>query len=97
MGKKNRDEYVESLEKEVKELKSLNRQLTKRLKKLDRNFKAVEQLTSQEKEEADKEIAKEKSQRCPACHEGKLHEIKIMDRILKKCSACEYRTKAIKE
>lgn len=94
MGKKNRDEYLESLEKEIKELKSVNRQLVRRLKKLDKQFKSIEQLTSGEREEADQEIEKERVQRCPACHEGRMREVTFMNRKLRKCSSCEYRTKA---
>jgi hypothetical protein len=98
LAKKNRDDYTESLEREVKDLKALNRSLMRRLKKLDRNFKAIEELTDSERHEDDKEVAKEeqtKATRCPKCYQGKLVDVTFMNRTLKKCSQCDYRTKAV--
>lgn len=97
LAKKNRDTYVESLEKEIKGLKALNRQLLRRLKKLDRNFKAIEELTDTEQLEDDKEVAKDeakKALRCPKCFQGRMISVTFMNRTLTKCSQCDYRTKA---
>ena len=97
MAKKNRDDYTESLEREVKDLKALNRSLMRRLKKLDRNFKAIEELTDSERHEDDKEVAKEeqiKATRCPKCHDGRLNDVTFMNRTFKRCSQCTFRTKA---
>ncbi len=97
LGKKNRDDYLESLEREVKDLKSVNRQLMRRLKKVDRNYKASEELTDKDKQDDDKQVqkeAKDRALRCPSCHEGRMLEIVVMNRCLRKCDKCEYRTKA---
>tara|TARA_R110000868_G_scaffold66014_14_gene197067 strand:- start:2821 stop:3135 length:315 start_codon:yes stop_codon:yes gene_type:complete len=97
LAKKNKDDYTESLERDIKQLKALNRQLMRRLKKLDRNFKAIEELTDSERYEDDKEVAKEEAKaatRCPKCLQGRLVSVTFMNRTLNKCSQCDYRTKA---
>jgi len=69
----------------------------RRLKKLDRNFKAIEELTDSERHEDDKQVQKEeqaKALRCPKCDQGRMVDFTFMNRTLKRCTSCEFRTKA---
>lgn len=89
MARKNRDTEVERLEKEVRDLKSLNRQLTKRLKKIDRQFRKNLEL---EEEELRKPPKREKIvPDCPACFKGNLMDIELGSKLLRKCNTCAYR------
>lgn len=90
--KKKEDDYITRLEKEIRELKSINRSLMKRLKKLDRNFKKVEDLEEELIEIYKNEEHKPKVQKCPECAKGTIIETNLGVRILKKCSeSCGWR------
>jgi chromosome segregation ATPase len=103
-------DYVEQLEKEIRELKSINRSLLKQIKKLSKG------INRQEYEEALEvvENGKEKEQQvrrknnrssdrnsgsggdCPACGKGWIREIDINGRVFGRCDTCEHRTKRIR-
>ena len=95
MGKKyDRDEeYLERLEKEVRRLKATNKQLTRRLRKIDRQFRISLEL----EEEAQRKIPKREKQKpdCPSCKDGYLQDVTFLDKKFKKCT-CGYRSKTEK-
>jgi uncharacterized protein with PIN domain len=87
MGRKrNNDDEIEILRKEIRELKSLNRQLLKRLKKVDKGYKEIKEV-----EESFEEIIP-KIDRCPYC-EGiiKSTEFTLVNgkkKNIKRCQDC---------
>lgn len=85
MGKRKKpddEDRVEELEQQIRELKSINRHLMKRLKKLDRGFKYDEIY--------DEDDVSNKNM-CPDCSRGELIEIFIINRKLTRCEICGYR------
>ena len=93
MGKKRNEEtYIEKLEKEVRELKSLNRTLIKRLRKVDKGYnKAIEDEKEKQDQELEKEFNVKKEEKCPECGKGRLVEIAFGPRVIRKCTLCTYR------
>lgn len=97
MGKKrNEESYVEKLEKELREEKAKNRQLIKRLRKLDKAYnRSIKEAEQEARDELEKEfhghVEKEEVEKCPSCGKGRLLEINLGARIIKKCSQCPYR------
>ena len=92
MTKKRKDDELTRLERENRELKSLNRSLMKRLKKVDRLWK----------EELDKELEEDEipaspplQKGCPECSQP-VAIINVAGRRLEKCTHCNYRTKAVR-
>jgi hypothetical protein len=94
MSRKKPKNEVEELEKQIRDLKSLNRALMRRLKKVDRNYR--ETLSQSEKEldnEQDQKIEEAKSRRsCGHCERGELVEVNIVGRIFTRCSVCDWRS-----
>jgi len=92
--KKQDDEYSR-LRKEIRELKSVNRALRKRLKKVDREYKEPE-ADEHEKllEDHFEEFTKQPS--CSHCGKGEIVSISIAGRKFERCNTCTYRSKAIK-
>lgn len=88
-SKKRKDDEITRLQKEVRELKSLNRSLMKRLKKVDRRIDYEEF----EIEEETPPKKKDKREGCPKCGQP-LESITIVGRTIKRCTECKYRTKA---
>lgn len=89
--KNNREEdKVESLEIQVRELKSENRQLHKRLKKLSRGYyKYLEEDVHEEPEP----IKKEEKRICFDCTRGEMVLHIILNRRFRECNVCGRRTK----
>ncbi len=88
VARKSRDEYTEMLEKQVRELKSTNRQLTKRLRKIDKQFRVSLELEEEEQRKAPK---KEKQPPdCPKCLKGYLVSIDLGAKKIVSCT-CGYR------
>lgn len=92
MGRKKNDredDIVERLEKEIRELKSINRSLLKRLKKVDKEYHKSLDAAEETKEEDLQEIAKPiKLKNCNDCGKGTIKEINLMGRIFLECSGC---------
>jgi hypothetical protein len=90
VGKKKREDDInDRLERENRELKSLNRQLLRRLKKVDRQFRA-----SQELEDETDEPVKQKEYDCPKCRKADLTELTFGKVTFVVCeAACGYREK----
>lgn len=102
-------DYVEQLEKEVRELKAINRSLLKQIKKLSKGInrqeyeEALETVENGEKEE---KINRRRTSRgdgrssrdgdCPHCGKGWIREVDINGRIFGRCDRCEHRTKRIR-
>lgn len=97
MARKSRDEYVEKLEKEVRALKSTNRQLTRRLRKIDKKFRETLELEEEEQRKAPRaEREPEVPFDCPKCSKGHLKDIPLGIKVLWKCTKCDYKeTKGI--
>ena len=85
------EEVIEQLQKEIRELKSINRSLLKRLKKVDREYhKALEE----EEEESPRPKVKKEEFSCTNCGKGHLVDNKsIPGRVFKSCTSCDYRGK----
>lgn len=89
-SKKRKDDEITRLQKEVRELKSLNRSLMKRLKKVDRH---VDYEEFENKEEDTSTKKKDKRIPCPKCGQP-LESISVANRTIKRCTDCKYRSKA---
>ena len=92
MAKKKDDSEIDRLEQQVRELKSINRNLMRRLKKVDRHYKEV----INEPEE-DKPAQEERTKRsCPECTRGEITEVNLLGRVFERCSVCDWRSKTKK-
>ena len=91
MARKDREEdTVDRLERENRELKAVNRQLQKRLKKVDRRFKAKrEMIETKEERELDKAEEKRPGD-CPRCKENDITEIDMGVKTYETCR-CGFR------
>lgn len=69
----------------IRQLKSENRQLKKRIKQLEKQF-----YTKIEKIEEENP----KLELCPSCGKGTLDCVVVAGRTFTRCDTCEYRTKA---
>lgn len=91
------EDKLEQLERENRELKSINRSLLKRLKKVDRGGSKLdkrerdEQLYIESNDDND-----EKTFNCPRCSRSNLIRVSVAGRLFFRCEICEYRTKAEK-
>lgn len=98
--RRNKDDTVEKLEKEIRELKSLNRTLMRRLKKTDRHYKEIEDEIEEQSSTEDIEKfykpTKQVSTVCPNCSRNELESITVVNRAFQKCANCGWRSKAEK-
>jgi hypothetical protein len=89
--KKKDDDEVTRLQKQIRELKSMNRALLKRLKKVDRNYE------EETKEELDQELEERyvelSDPTCKDCGRGNIIIIDLPSGKLKMCDVCKKRTK----
>ena len=84
MAKKENDEVIK-LEREIKELKSLNRSLQRQLKTRERKYKP-----EQDQDEIIKEDYEMKT-KCQKCGKGKKQLVDLGPRQLITCTVCDYR------
>jgi len=102
MARKNKDDEdeISRLEKEIRELKSINRSLLRRLRKIDKGFNDYVKETEYVKEE---EISRTKPNStarrsiCGSCGRSELTDITIAGRCFKRCETCGWRSKAEKK
>lgn len=87
MAKK--DSELDALEYQVRELKSRNRQLKRRIKELNRDLQTKSTPDEAIPEEAPKLDAAKK---CPKCY-GEVKFIHIVNRIIERCDDCGWRGK----
>jgi hypothetical protein len=95
MAKK--DDEVTRLQKEIRELKALNRSLLKRLKKVDRNY--VEETDPHEEAIEARKSKKQKEElqdKCRRCERGRIISVEVLGREFERCDTCDYRSKAQK-
>lgn len=92
MAKKKDDNEIDRLEEQIRELKSLNRSLMKRLRKVDRHYKEV----INEPEETSTEEEKGTKRSCPQCTRGEITEVNLLGRVFERCSVCDWRSKTKK-
>lgn len=78
---------IETLEKQIRELKSTNRSLLKRLKKVDRSFRKT---GSKEKDQESEYKEYNSIFLCPECHKGAIVVLPLGPRILNKCTVCDW-------
>lgn len=98
MSKKKPQDEVEELEQQIRELKSINRALLRRLKKVDRNYKEVfdeKELEDEYRKKAKEEKRVERT--CTHCERGELTEIDILGRIFTRCTVCDWKSGAKKK
>lgn len=88
---KREEDIVERLEKENRELKGLVRSLQKRLKKVDKDYRA--ELEETKKEKAIQEDGKFHRVKVPCehCGKGEIIEVDLAGRIFFKCSVCDFK------
>lgn len=91
--KKKKDlDHTEKLELEIRELKALNRTLMKRLKKVDRDFRKIEDLEAELEDYHKQEDFTPKKKVCPSCTRGAIIEVDLGTRTLRRCElACGWR------
>lgn len=94
MGRRNKNDEVERLEQEVRELKAVNRSLQKRIKKLDRGYREEEDNSKKPKREVPADKEEPVGRACPECHTGTEVERIVLDRRWLECTKCDRRTKA---
>lgn len=95
-AKREQDE-ITRLEREIRELKSINRSLMKQLKKLAKGIhkeEIEEALDSLETKKEEVEVNKHK--KCPNCARSSLIETDINGRIFQNCPICEYKSGLIR-
>jgi hypothetical protein len=90
------EETIERLENEIRELKSLNRSLLRRLKKVDKGYYKNRDEDDEESVEAPKEYFKEQKKSCTNCAKGELIEVSVAGRKFIRCELCGFRSKAEK-
>lgn len=76
---------TEHLRGQIKNLKSENRQLRKRLKELEKQSHFYEEIA----DEAIEEVKVKNT--CKACGEGVLQEVDLGIKVLVKCDSCDYK------
>lgn len=91
MAKKKTEDEVTRLEEQIRELKSVNRSLMKRLKKVDRHYKDV--INERDEETPEKEGTK---RTCPHCERGDVTEVDLLGRVFERCTVCDWRSKTKK-
>lgn len=84
MSKKQKPDEVTQLEKELKELKSINRSLMRQLKKHNREYKP-------EQEEEEIQTQYKDTNKCDQCGKGEKLITKLGPRTLITCSLCDFR------
>lgn len=88
---------IERLEKEVRELKSINRSLLKQIKKLAKGIhrQEYEDAVGMVENGPEKEERKDSGKRCPECSSPGLREVNIAGRRFSRCSICDFKSKRI--
>jgi hypothetical protein len=95
--RKNKEEdEVEKLEKEIRELKSLNRSLLRRLRKIDKGFNEYVKEANHEEEEEPR-TPPERRSLCSSCGRSELTNITVAGRCFKRCELCGWRSKTEKK
>ena len=100
MARKRKDDEdeISRLEKEIRELKSLNRSLLRRLRKVDKGFgEYAKEIDYGKEEEKQKPITTVKRPLCGSCGRSELTDITIAGRCFKRCEVCGWRSKAEKK
>lgn len=95
MGRKKlvEDDEVERLQKEVRELKSLNRSLMKRLKKIDREYaEEIEKANSERAQSEDVPSVQTRRSLCGHCGKGNIVTVDIVGRKFQKCDTCDWKS-----
>lgn len=84
------EDYIESLEQKLRDLKSENRYLNKQLKKVTRGYR---KYLNEEPVEEIKKPSKDDPKDCWECSRGKLIVKVVLDRRFRECDVCGKRTK----
>ena len=93
MGRKRTEEdQVESLERKIRELKSINRSLMKRLKNVSRGYKRYLSEDVETPYEQGERPKKEEQKVCFDCGRGTMDIKIILNRRWRECSVCGKRT-----
>jgi len=92
MAKKKDDSEIDRLEQQVRELKSINRSLMKRLRKVDRHYKEV--INEPEEDRGPQEERGKRT--CLHCSRGEITEVNLLGRVFERCTVCDWRSKTKK-
>ena len=87
MAKKRNEDEISRLEEQIRELKSINRSLMKRLKKVDRHYKDT--INERDEEAPEKEGNK---RTCFNCERGDITEVNLLGRVFERCTVCDWRS-----
>lgn len=91
------DEYVDKLEREVRELKSINRSLLKQLKKIARGIHKEEyERTLEDIGHGKKKEDRDDRPTCPQCSSKRIIETSIAGRRFQRCEVCDWKSGRIK-
>lgn len=91
------EQYVDQLEKEIRELKYINRSLMKQLKKMSKGINKLEFEQALERLDDEKEQTKApRGKCCPECAGNRLREIEVAGRRFERCEQCGYKSGRIK-
>lgn len=87
------EDELKRLHKEIRELKSINRTLTRKLKKLDKGYtKSIEDEEDSKEEQLTKQISDSEFHEilinCEDCGKGYLKEVNLMGRLFIQCTSC---------
>lgn len=93
MTRKKDKSIEEHLRGEIRKLKKQVKSLTQQLKHYTKKDHLYEET---QLEEPEAEVYQEYQEPCPECAKGKLDELVIAGRLLKRCNICTYRSKAVK-
>ena len=74
---------------QIRNLKKENQQLRRKIKELENRLAFTSDILPEEVEESEK-------QKCTHCNKGYFKELVIVDRLIKVCESCGFRTKAEK-
>ena len=96
--KRSKEDYTDKLEKEIRELKAINRSLMRQLKKISKgiNKEAYDNALEELELSNEKKETKPQRNKCSECGKGTIVEVNIVGRIFHRCDTCGYKSGKIK-
>lgn len=95
---KREEDELTRLEQEVRELKAINRSLTKQLKKLAKGIhkEEIEEALEKLEDPREQEDKEDRLPPCPGCGRNGLRETILAGRRFRSCTICDYKSGRIK-
>ena len=93
-------DQIEQLEKEIRELKAINRSLLKQLKKISKGIYKEEYEAALEKKgnvkEKERRLLEPGRECCPDCLTERLIETRVAGRLFRRCETCGWKSGLVK-